>query len=79
MPTATNGVDAISTSLSRPPTKPAYSRLDGKATHLGGRLLQAEPPTGTHWWLLALASTASQTCWVSKASRKVGWQGSPLA
>ena len=31
------------------------------------------------WWLLAPASTASQTFWVSSASRKVGGQGCPLA
>jgi len=37
---------------------------------------RAQPhPTVTHWWLLALDRTASQTFWVSSASRKVGWAG----
>ena len=35
--------------------------------------------TLTHWWLLALASTASQTFCVSRASRNVGWAGFFLA
>jgi len=32
-------------------------------------------PTFTHWWVFALVSTASQTFWVSRASRNVGCAG----
>ena len=35
--------------------------------------------TFSHFWLLADFSTASQTCWVSSASRKVGPAGWPVS
>jgi len=46
-----------------------------------GHMWAAPSPTYTftHWWLFALCRTASQTFWVSSASRNVGCAGCFLA